>query len=272
MKMTHSPHIMSSSDRGRQPGSMAWLAALGVGLALGLGGTAGAVDVDFEKEVYTTGPGQPLQLRVMIDYELHTPKSLFSYGLRMGASPQKPVTVTSIAVPPELDHNFATGTADKDLTPGVWSVKGHVALAAPPVYYTRSLLATYTVAFAQPGTYTLSLSIDRSAGSNENVFVDGEGMILDNLITPLGTTQVVVGDVQAPVLTVTPVVFPVGAIDIEFQTQDSVHYLLKTSTDLKVWSDLTTITGDGTVRSYRHLGGGGDPHRFYQVVATLTAP
>jgi hypothetical protein len=273
MKMTHFPHMMRSNDRGHEPGSSAsWAGLLMLGAVLCLGGAAKAVEVDFEQDVYAAGVGQALEMRVMIDYELHTPQSLFSYGLRMTSSPQAHVTVTGIEVPPALDHNFTTGTADTDLSPGVWSVKGHVALAAPPRYYMGSLLATYTVQFSRPGTYRLALFLNQTAGSNEEVFVDGDANVLDNALTPMGTAQVVVGEVEAPVLTLTHVVFPAGAVDVKFQTQDSVSYLVQTSTDLVKWSDLGTITGDGTVRSYRHLGGGRDPRRFYQVTATLVAP
>lgn len=285
MSTNHLPTLLNPMQRGPRRGPaiaavnkwmkpvlpLRGMRALAVGGAMALGGAVQAVDVDFEQTAYNVAPGEPVQLRVMIDYEDHVPRSLFSYGLRLTSSPEAGVTVSGIEVPPELDFNISTGAAAKDLTPDIWSVKGHVALAAPPTYYTGTLLATYTVQFTQPGTYTLGLVVNQTQGSSESVFVDGDGNTLDGELTPMGTTQVVVGQLSAPVLTITRPSAPAGAVDLKFQTSDQVTYTLKTSTNLRTWSDLTTIAGDGTVRTYRHLGGGGDRHRFYQVVASFGA-
>lgn len=280
MKTTHCPQMKRALERGRMPRrgmapggrrvkvakSGSRMRSLLLGTLVGLGGVAGAVDVAFEHDVYSVSAGQSLEVRVLIDYETHTPQSLFSYGMRMTASPQTGVSVTGIEVPPELDFNLLTGTAAKDLSPGVWSVTGHVSIAAlPSSYYTGSLLATYTVQFSEPGTYTLGLDLNRTAGPSEEVFIDGDGVTLDGELTPMGTTQVVVGEFEPPILTLAEAVSPAGAIDLEFQTSNGVSYILRTSTDLAGWTNLLTFVGDGTVRSYQHLGGALDNERFYQV-------
>ncbi len=63
-----------------------------------------------------------------------------------------------------------------------------------------------------------------------------------------------------------PVRNPLGEIDQDIETEAGVTYLLQSSLDLKIWSDLSTVTGGGADLSYRDQSAAGTATRFYRLL------
>jgi hypothetical protein len=65
----------------------------------------------------------------------------------------------------------------------------------------RSVLATFTLGFNQPGSYPLNLDFFNTFGPSEDIFVTGSGTVLDPQIT-FGSTllQVVIPEPQLAAL------------------------------------------------------------------------
>lgn len=156
---------------------------------------SGGYSVGFDKPVYFVLPGQSfIPVGVVID---PAPASgLFSYGVTLKFNP----ALTSIAgssavkVVPPLNFDGVRGSgANIEIAPGSASVKGSVDTSLPAgTSYSGSLIGVFEIKNQAPAgsTYSLELSLNRTLGPSESVFVDGKGRVLDSTIT-FGTAQVV---------------------------------------------------------------------------------
>jgi hypothetical protein len=169
-------------------GRMAYL-ALFMATTDGLVPTASAVEADpvavrFEQTSYQVVPNQAFTVNVFISPPVN---GLFSYGLRL-AFPSSAFSVASdaIVVPAPLDFNGVLGPgALKQVDLGGLGVKGTIRLDPLARAYREALLATFNLdtKAVNPGqNFALGLEIFRTIGSTETVFVDGEGMPLDDRI------------------------------------------------------------------------------------------
>ena len=151
----------------------------------------GTFSVNFQQPVYPIPAGGTIPINVLID---PVPGAgLFSYGISVSFNPiQAAIELTQITPPEELNFNGVRGPgAISSVGNGIASIKGTVDVSVQPLRpYMGSLLATVLVTDHSGkigGSYTLGLSIYRTLGSSEHVFVDGSGQVLDGNIV-FGTT------------------------------------------------------------------------------------
>jgi hypothetical protein len=146
----------------------------------------GSFGVRFDSSSYTTQPGGTIPVSVVIDPA--PGNGLFSYGVSVNFDPARAlVELVGIEVPPELDFNgVAAGGALRAVADGVASVKGTVDFSVLPIpAYKGSLLASFLVTdrLGVAGSSTpLGLSLFRTLGPGETIFVDGSGRALDDKI------------------------------------------------------------------------------------------
>lgn len=156
---------------------------------------SGSYSVRFDQPVYFVQPGQSfIPVGIVID---PAPVSgLFSYGVTLKFDPTLASISDSSAVKvvPALSFDGVRGPgANIQLAPGSASVKGSIDTSLPAgTSYSGSLIGVFEIKNQAPsGTaYSLELSLNRTLGLSESVFVDGKGRVLDSAIT-FGTAQVV---------------------------------------------------------------------------------
>lgn len=231
-----------------------------------------AVEVKFENSQYVAEPGSAFYARVVIDHDGRAPENLFSYGVRVIPSATSGLTVGGISVPSELDYNGFGPGAEINVSPGVLGAKGNVGSGG---YYGGSPIATYTLSFDQPGSYSLDLAIYRTLGSTEQVFVDGNGASFDDDIVFGSATVTVIAasDLEAPDPRLSFVGPPSDRIDVTFDTVAGIPYTLQTNTTLLEanWADLAVdIPGDGNPHTFEHLDGAAAARRFYRTVVQVS--
>jgi hypothetical protein len=141
----------------------------------------------FDRVAYVATPGQPYTVQILLGAPV--PVGLFSYGVRVTFNDAyaQVANVAAIHVPLALDFNGVRGPgALRAVGPGFAAVKGTVDFAKQPTEpYSQTLLATLQVnadPFQFAGSYDLALEIFQTLGTNETVFVGGDGSALDPVI------------------------------------------------------------------------------------------
>ena len=157
---------------------------------LQLGDTLGACDccgsrtgIVFDKETYTVTAGQAFFAKVAI---CPIPAAgLFSYGVEVTLSGGLTGTGISATAPPLLNFHTVRGagadTAASGLTVGA---KGSVDFFREPlVKYADQILATILIPGLPSGNYDLTVRARNNLGATEQIFVDGNGNVLDGALT-----------------------------------------------------------------------------------------
>jgi hypothetical protein len=153
----------------------------------------GTFSVHFEQPNYLIQPGGTIPVNVVID---PLPSSgLFSYGVNVNFDPARALLESmGIHVPPPLDFNGVLGPGALAASgTGFAAVKGTVSFSVQPLTpYSGALLATFLVTDKSAlvgSSYTLGLSLFRTLGPGETVFVDGKGNSLDGSLA-FGSTLI----------------------------------------------------------------------------------
>jgi hypothetical protein len=155
----------------------------------------GTFSVHFNQSNYNLQPGGTIPVSVVID---PVPGGgLFSYGVSVSFDPAGTLLAfAGINVPKDLDFNGVLGPgASQMITDGAAAVKGTVNFSLVPIQaYSGAVLATFLVTDRSgvAGSSTpLTLSLYRTLGPSEHVFVDGQGQALDDKLT-FGSTTITV--------------------------------------------------------------------------------
>lgn len=127
------------------------------------------------------------------------PEGLFSYGVLL-SYPANLLTVAGledVQLPRELDFNGPNGAgASREIGVGYAAVKGTVDLLSTTVEpYHGEWLATFRLASVNPfqtASGRLEVSIYRTLGNSESVFVTGAGEVLDSGVVLTGGTFAVI--------------------------------------------------------------------------------
>lgn len=141
--------------------------------------------VRFSESAYTIALDTPTTFDVVITHDASDgiPDDLFSFGTILLPEPGTPVTLHAIEAVTELDFFGVAGPpAHQDL--GAFGIKGTIDaldLAANP--YPGSRLATYTMSFSSPGAFDIGLDFFNTLGPTEQIFIAGDGTVLDPYIT-----------------------------------------------------------------------------------------
>jgi len=181
-----------------------------LGLVLIVGSPARAAVISFVDPQPVVLVDTPVSLNVRIDYGGSGTSALFSYGVTvvgdweaMGAVPLGAV------VPAPLDFNGVAGPgAVIGLDHASIGVKGTVNLAVNPIeLYAGSMLAEFQFRFTEPGFYELTLDFFNTLGPTEDIFVNQNGVAIDDSIEfRSGIVQVVIPEPGIPALVLTGVV------------------------------------------------------------------
>jgi hypothetical protein len=157
--------------------------------------------VGFTQSVYEVEAGR--LVTVPVEFKSTLPVGIFSYGIRFLHDPADAPFLSDLAVqvPVELDFDGVNGSgAAKYFGPAWGGVKGTVDFDANPIqYYTGTLLAVFQWTPAKPGTFALTLEILRTLGPTEQVFVAGDGSVLDSQLQ-FGSAHVIVIPEPSPLL------------------------------------------------------------------------
>lgn len=171
-----------------------WIFATGLFLSLYGRVVDAQVVVHFDQDVYqVSGPGESFTAKILIDGNGKEPGDnpirgdLFSMGVltEFPAAKAQLLAPTDVTVPPPLDHFGFDPGAFSQTAAGSVGVKGNVdAGVFPTVGYGQPLLATITLTnlASAPDSYPLTLDFFRTVGINEDLFVDGNGNVLDPVI------------------------------------------------------------------------------------------
>lgn len=157
-------------------------------LMLGLSGFAGAaVSVHTEKPTYVIAPGQEFDIRVFLDADdalvgdQALDKGLFSFGVKLVFDPLKLsiAGVSGITAPSALNFNGFNAGALRQVGTGFAGVKGNINQNVFEVYE-DTLIATFRVKdLSGGGTYGVGLQLHKTLGDSEQLFLDGDGNVLD---------------------------------------------------------------------------------------------
>lgn len=124
--------------------------------------------------------GSQAVLDLRIEYEAGEPTSLFSFGARLDVTGPGSVVVQSIDAVPELDFFGSAGAgAFEDASLSVLGIKGTVQVSPPAAAYAGALLAQYLFEFPEEGEYTFTPRVFNTLGPTEEIFVAGDGTVLD---------------------------------------------------------------------------------------------
>lgn len=147
-----------------------------------------AIEVDFDQDEYVvSGPGDPIFIKIQIDADHNSPEfeaivnGLFSFGTALNFNPTK-AQFSAIDVPDALDYFGFTAGGFTHADPGFGGGKGNIDLSQPGLTpYADSLLleVTLTNLATAVDSYPLSLDFFRTLGANEQLFLDGTGVVLD---------------------------------------------------------------------------------------------
>lgn len=156
-----------------------------LGLACLAGGPSRAAVIDFAGPQPVVLVNEPVTLRVQISYAQGEVNSLFSFGVA-AITEGLPTWIVPLGVdvPGPLDFNGVAGPgAQKIVFPEFIGAKGTVDLSANPVLtYTGAVLAEVRYQFNEPGTYPIRLDFFNTLGPTEDIFVNGNGVAIDDSI------------------------------------------------------------------------------------------
>jgi hypothetical protein len=113
--------------------------------------------------------------------------------------------------------------------------------------------------WTQLGSLTVAMGADVLVGAGANSHRNGRVALAT--FADFSISQ------PPPSPTLTGLTYAAGSFTASFQTQNGVNYTVQYKDDLNAvsWSTLTTVTGDGTVKSFTDPGPAA-PQRFYQIV------
>ena len=244
---------------------------------MALGDTLGPCDccngrtgIVFDKATYNVAPGQPFTAKVAI---CPAPVAgLFSFGVEVLLSQNVTGTGLSATVPVPLNFHTVRGPG-ADLTARALTVaaKGSIDFFQEPlVPYKDQAIGYVQIPALPPGTYVLSVKPRNDLGATEQIFIDGNGQVLDAALT-YHPAQIVVA--PAPIapssLTVagSPSSFVAkltatatdpaghGILALEFVTDPGRQYFIQYSSDLLDWTTvLPAIPGSGSARQWLDPG------------------
>jgi hypothetical protein len=223
--------------------------------------------LSFEQDDYVIFPGETVSLEVRLVRLVTESEDLFSYGVRLTHGAAGTLSVIGITVPAPLDFYFfgAGALIDLDLI----GAKGNIDVADVNTPYADELIVTFDLSFDTLGEFELGLDFFNTNGPNEEIFLDGDGNVIDDTISFGATTVRVVDESQVlQDVTIERSGVTGADIDLRFDTIEGLAYTAQTSINLMDWDDLATTEGDGDEFFFRHLDGGTAERRFYRVVAT----
>jgi len=170
-----------------------WLGILLLTLGLSCMARGQGFIVGFSQSVYEIDPGK--LVTVPVEFKSTLPVGIFSFGIRFLHDPADAPFLSDLAiqVPVELDFDGVNGAgAARYFGAGWGGVKGTVDFDANPIeYYTGTLLAVFQWTPPKPGSFLLTLEILRTLGPTEQVFVAGDGTVLDSQLQ-FGSARVLV--------------------------------------------------------------------------------
>jgi len=144
---------------------------------------AGAALIGFADPETTVMVNEPVRLVVTIDYAGGATHSLFSYGVSiLGDWETQGIVPIGVDVPVALDFNGVAGSGAFVRTgDGFMGVKGTVNLSVNPIeVYPGTVLAEFELLFTRPGSYSLGLELFNTLGPTEDIFVNQEGLSIDD--------------------------------------------------------------------------------------------
>ena len=147
--------------------------------------------VEFDEEAYSGSIGEPIELNIQFNAPI--PNGLFSYGVRLEFDPASGRTDTVFEAVDPLNFNGVLGEGALQDSGEDWvGIKGTVDIFQDPVnFYDDILVTTVHVTYDIPGDYNISLGIFNTLGPTEEIFVDGEGTVLDDNLS-FGSARVTV--------------------------------------------------------------------------------
>jgi hypothetical protein len=167
-------------------------------------GHFGAVVVAFSDSQPVVVVNETARISVIIDRGGSSTQSLFSYGVSvMGDWEALGIVPLGVVVPPSLDFNGVAGPgALIGMGDDFIGVKGTVNLSVNPILlYEGTVLAEFQLRFTQPGTYNFTLDFFNTLGPTEDIFVNQEGLAIDDEIEfRPGLIQVVVPEPHSSTL------------------------------------------------------------------------
>lgn len=149
--------------------------------------------VGFSQSAYTVQVDTPTAFDVVIT---HDPgdglaDDLFSFGTILVPELGAPVILHGIQAVADLDFFGFGPPAQQDL--GAFGIKGTIDAANPMAGpYAGSLLATYTLSFDLPGDYDIGLDFFNTLGPTEQIFIAGDGTVLDPFLQFTSATFTVI--------------------------------------------------------------------------------
>ncbi len=169
-----------------------------------------AAVVKFSQVDYTVDVGDLLALEILIEFEGGDPAmDLFSFGTRLLPDPTAALVLDSIEVVSALNFNGVLGPpAQTNTDLAVLGAKGTIEFLVG-VDYAGPLLATYNVRINAVGNFTFGLDFFNTLGPTEQIFIGGNGQVLDSVITFGEATVNVVPEPGAAVLVLLACLLPV---------------------------------------------------------------
>ena len=233
---------------------------------MALGDTLGPCDccngrtgIVFDKETYNVAPGQPFTAKVAI---CPVPAAgLFSFGVEVTLSGDLSGRGLVSTVPTALNFHTVRGPGADTSAQGLTvAAKGSIDFfQEPQAPYKDQAIGYVQVPALPPGNYLLSVKARNDLGATEQIFIDGNGAVLDGALT-YHPAQIVVAAPVAPIaqtlqgaatsflaaLTVTSHdTLGHAVLALEFVTEPGRQYFIQYSDDLLGWTTvLPAITGN----------------------------
>lgn len=233
----------------------------------------GRSGIVFEKEIYTVVAGQPFTAKVAICPP--PPSGLFSFGVSVSLAGDLSGRGLSSTVPAALNFHTVRGPgADTSAQALTVAAKGSINFfQEPQVPYKDQAIGFVQVPALPPGNYLLTVQGRNDLGATEQVFIDGNGQVLDGGLTYHPAQVVVTTAPASPFAPFTlalaledtsllsaPTLSPVegagaGILAFDFTTESGPQYFVQYSGDLLRWiTVLPSIAGDGSRRRWIDLG------------------
>ncbi len=164
--------------------------------------------VRFDRDKYfVRGQESEVPIRVLIDADNETrpieklAAGLFSFGVRVGFNGDQArfFNLDDLQAAPPLDFFEFSPGAFEQTGPGFGGIKGNIDQAASPLDpYGGIVLGEFSLTnlAPRPAAYSLTLDFFETLPATEQIFLDGNGVVLDDQIV-FGTASVIVGGLSA---------------------------------------------------------------------------
>lgn len=243
----------------------------------------GRTGIVFDKETYSVAPGTPFTAQICLCPA--PPAGLFSSGVEVSLVGNLSGTGLSSSVPLRLNFHTVRGPG-ADLTARALTVaaKGSIDFfQEPQAPYPEQIIASVEVPTLPPGTYLLTVQARNDLGPTEQIFIDGNGQVLDgglvyhparivvaaaNPVPPLALA-LESGDTSFLAnLSVSATTSTGGVLALEFVTEPGRQYFVQYSNDLLAWTTvLPAMSGPAGGRQWTDLG----PPETYPAPAEVAA-